>query len=227
MSSYTNPVVKIATSISSDGLSFILNDITGNYSGTNTGGYNAPNIPSADVTQVLVRIYQYGQTIPTLLTFTVLSNIITAATLTTPAGIVTNILSDLASTVWPFDNITPYNLTITNVYLGFAATDKITDQVWTFSYEISGSYFGSDSPVPFDLITSVDLLVNCTTCCCIKKMAANLKPDCCSCGNNLMQYLKAKAMLESAQASADIGQYDSAQCALIKASELCNCKNCN
>lgn len=220
-----SPTLKISASISSDCLSFTFNDTTGIYNiTTNPGGYNTPNIPSSEITLAKVRVYQYGQTVPTLLTFVVLTNVIQSATLTTPSGTVTNILADLASTVFPFDNVTPHNLIITNVYLGMASTQNITDQVWTISYEVSGI----DAAVPFDLITSIDELVSCSACCCIKKMASNLKPNCCECGDSLMQYLKAKAMLDAAEACADIGQYDNAQAAIVKAAELCasSCSTC-
>lgn len=222
-----NPDLKISATITSGGLSFTFNDTTGVFNNPNNlGGYGGGvNIPSSSVTLVKVRVYQYRQTIPTLLTFTVLTNVITAATLTTPSGTVTNILANLASTVWPFDNITPHNLTITNVYLGFAATQQISDQVWTFSYEVSGV----DSAIPFDLITSIDELIDCSADCCIKKMGATLALGCCDCNDGqLMQYFRAKAMLFAANDAADMGQYDAAQNALIKAQDFCNssCKTC-
>lgn len=228
MSALISPTLSIDVDISADQLSFSLTDTTGTYP-TPTTGYGTPNIPSSAVTLNKVGIYQYGDTIPSLLTFTIASNVITAATLTTPSGVVTNVYSSLTSTAWPFiGGVNP--LPITNVILGFAATDKMTDQVYTFSYEISGSYVNSMVTYTFDLITSLDQLYPCNTQCCVEKMAVNMGNGCCSdcMDDKLWKYLKAKAMLCSAIASADVGQYESAQCAITKASEICtgNCNTC-
>lgn len=227
MSQLGTPTVTISITIPSACTSFVLTDTTGVYSATNTGGYNtAVNIPSSAVQTVKVRVYQYGATVPTLFTFTVLTNVVTAATCTKPDGTVTNILADLSNTAWPFTGASAFN--ILGTYLGFASGQKLSDQVWTIAYEIIGVYSNGGIDYDFDLTTSNDELVSCNTCCCVKKMAANLKTNCCECGDALMRYLKANAMLESAEACADIGEYDSAQKAIMKASELCDqsCTSC-
>lgn len=230
MAALGNPTLVISAPVASDCKSFAFSDDTGAYNvSTNPHGYGGGvNIPSSAVQNFYIRVYQYGQTTPYLFTFSVNTNTITAATLTAPNGTVTNIFSSLTSTVFPFSSATSNAFSILNTWIGFSSSQKLSDQVWTISYEIVGVYTNLGIDYDFDLITSVDLLVDCNTCCCIKKMAANLKTNCCDCGNALMTYLKAKAMLDSANASADIGEYDAAQKAIEKASELCdqNCSGC-
>lgn len=230
MAALSDPTLVLDTDLATDCQAFEISDDTGSYNATtNPGGYGGGvNIPSNSVQSNIIRIYQYGETVPTTFTFTVLLNVVTAATWTTPAGVVTNILADLTSTVWPFSTATSNTLSISNEWLGFDEDENISDQVWTISYEITGTYTNGGADYDYALITSNDELVDCNTRCCIKKMAAALKPNCCECGDKLMTYLKAKAMQEAAVASADVGEYDAAQKAIEKAAEICdnNCQGC-
>lgn len=225
MSALANVDLKIGITLSSDGKSFIFEDKTGTYNvTTNPGGYNTPNIPSSGVTTAKIGVYQYNATVPWLFTFTVVSNIVTALTLTKPDGTVSNILADLTSTVFPFTGVSVFN--ILNTYLDYPTDKPIGDMVWTFSYEISGTY-NNGGVFTFDITTTCDFLVWCNTDCCVKKMFVNLGCACCD-DNALQNALKAKATLLTAIYSAEVGQYDAAQKAITKASDICtcNCRGC-
>lgn len=221
-----NPILQISVTIASDLKSFNFSDDTGVYASPgNIGGYETPNIAINDVSTVKVAIYQYGQTIPVIITFTVSSGTITAAIVTVPNGTSTNILSLLTSTVWPFSNSATNPLNIPNTWLGFSSTQTLPDMVWTFGYEIIGGYT-SGTAFTFDLNTSIDELIDCTVVCCNKKQYVNLGN--CGCDNNKQEIAdRTWVMIKSAKCAAEVGQYEAAQCAITKAIALCGeCKSC-
>lgn len=225
MSALGNPSLNIGISVSNFGKEFIFSDTTGTYNSiTNPTGYGTPNINSNSVTTATIGVLQFNQTIPYLFTFTISSGTISAATLTAPDGTITDIFADLTSTAFPFISGTnPF--IITNVYLGFPIDKMITDMVWTFNYEIIGSYVNSSVTYDFDLNTSSDILVYCNTECCVKKMFVNLGCGCCD--EKLDAALRADAMLKTAKYSAEVGQYCAAQNSINKAQELCHSCNCS
>jgi hypothetical protein len=208
--------------VSCDGKSFSFTDATGDYDATtNPGGYGNPNISSSYVEQAFIGVYQYKATVPYLFTFTISTNVVTDATVTAPDGTVTNIFSDITDDAFPFTGSSAF--TMLNTYLGYSEDQKIQDMVWTFSYEIKGSYVSGITHT-FDTATTCDYLVSCNTECCVKKMFVNLGCACCDDGK-LMSALKAKAELQSAKYSAEVGQYCAAQNSITKAASLCGC-NC-
>lgn len=227
MAAKGTPDLEISASIATDLLSFNFSDDTGLYNvTTNPIGYGTPNIAINDVTQVKVFITQYRQTIPIYIVFTVASGVISQAILTIPNGTSTDVTSLLTSTIWPFSNSTTNPLNIPNTWLGLSSTQTIPDQVWTFGYEIIGAYTTSQA-YTFDLNTSIDELVDCTVKCCNEKQYANLFLCGCGCDDNQLIANKTWAMIKSARACANLGRYDSAQCAITKAIELCGgCKSC-
>ncbi len=224
MSVTPKPTTSIVAKEAVDCNSFTLYDSTGTYdASTNPGGYGAPNIASSAVTQLLINVYPDGFTVPYVFTFTIVSNVISALTVTAPNGTITNIFADLVSNVWPFTSTILF--TILNSYLGFTG-NTLVDGHWIITYVISGPDDGNGNP--FSVTTSTDKLFVCNTCICVKKLYINLDPDC-NCSDSAISVAnKSKALLEAAKNSEAVGIYDEAAVTLKKAQEICvkNCKSC-
>lgn len=197
-------------------------DSSGNYSVVapiNLTGYGAPNLASSAVTSATISVYKYGETVPYIFTFTIASNVITAATLTTPASVVTSIFSLLTATVFPFSTASPFVLIAD--WLGYGTDSSFTSGAFYVEYNVTDG--------TTNYTTSVDQLMICTTDCCIRGMQADLDSRGCGCSEAEMdKAMKAKMWLSSAIWAMEQGDIDKSQANLLFAQSLCegNCGNC-
>lgn len=90
-------------------------------------------------------------------TLTVVTNVVTAATMTLGAAAPVDILSNLASTVFPFTSANPFSLTDTDYH---ATMPQFQDQVYDVTYNITGTAGLNET-------TTGVILTTCTTSCCI------------------------------------------------------------
>lgn len=190
-------------------------DNTGAYDASqNPGGYGAPNPTSDAVTKYVLNILQPNATIPYIYTFTVSAGTITAATQTTPAGVVTNILSSLLFTNFPFTATHPFK--ITNDMLGGSATDSIPDGVYNAAITVSGTG-------PFTATNDADFLLQCVVCKCKDQQFSKLSPADCNCDCGKIEKLMAiDAFIQAANSAMDVGYSAQAQIDITKAADLCN-----
>ena len=210
----------ITLAVNSTCTTMTLTDSTGTYDvTTNPLGYGLPGgIASADVTSLVIVVNLPGGTYFTY-TFTIVANVITAATLSINGGTATNILASLLSTVFP--------LTSFDLWNGYGVTlPTFDDGVIEVDYTIGGTNNAYGSSQTFNYTTSSTILVPCETCCCVEKMALAIDPDCSCSEDSMWNYLRASTYLEVAKYNTHIGKTAVAQTALDKAGEICNCKNC-
>ncbi len=196
-------------------------DSTGLYSAsTNTGGYGSPNVASSAITSATILVLQNGFATGYTFTFTIATNVITAATVTAPNGTITTITSDLTSTVFPFSEDEPF--VIIADWLGFGEDSQFVSDAYYFEYNITNGVTTYTS--------SVDQLIVCQTCCCIRTMVSNLED--CNCDDkngSLDKAVKAQMFYDSAIWSMQNGEADKSVNSLNVAKTLCdgNCAGCN
>lgn len=201
----------------------LFNDTTGSLGAAcaddeNPLGYGmVGGITSAMVTKAILNVYYASSTVPFVFTFTVASNVITAATLTDINGNVTDILADLSSTAFPlvdfYVNDADYGVTF----------PELNDGIYNFDYTISGLDTSGDS---FIYTTSGGNLVDCKVDCCIENKYKDLDVNC-DCFNNKKDYIiMSEIFLSAARFSVNIGHDTKVQGFLNKATELCN-QNCD
>ncbi len=191
-------------------------DETGSYSSDNTGGYGSPNLASSAVTSATILVLQNGFTSGYTFTFTIASNVITAATLTGPNGDITTITSDLTSTVFPFTTVYPF--VIIADWLGFGVDSQFVSDGYYIEYNIT------DGTTTYT--SSRDELITCLTCCCVRTMVSNLTD--CSCEDEALQKAtKAQIFLDSAVWAMENGEVDKSVNNLNVAKALCGDTNCN
>jgi hypothetical protein len=68
----------------------------------NDGGWGAPNTLTTDITSATIEITPKGYILPITFTFTIVNDVITAATRTDEFSVVVNVLPLLSSVVFPF-----------------------------------------------------------------------------------------------------------------------------
>lgn len=112
----------------------LFNDTTGVYNvSSNPTGYGAPNVASTAITSAVISIQPPSYDDPIVFTFTLSSGTVTAATRTDTFGVVTNILSLLNTTSFPF-----VDLEINSILLfGDATKNTLEDGSWTVIYTIT------------------------------------------------------------------------------------------
>ncbi|CAK0771678.1 hypothetical protein CCP3SC1AL1_570016 [Gammaproteobacteria bacterium] len=176
-----------------------------------TADYGGGTVTTASITGCVITVNLIGGSYLTY-TFTVLNNTITAATLGISGATATSILSELASTVFPFV-ATPFDL-----WADYGVTvPTFADGVVEVDYTISG--------IGYAYTTSAAKTVLCVTlCCALQNMGQKITPDDC-CENCLWEYLKAEAYSDLAVMSTNIGNTDRAALFIEKAQALCDC-NC-
>ena len=178
-----------------------------------TADYGAGGNPtSASITTVIMSIFLSGQTIATLLTFTVAANVISALTRTDPDTTVTNIFTLLTNTVFPFDSADPG--IITGEMLGLGEDSQIPDGSHLFDYSVTDGIVTAEN-------TSYELFDRIANCC-IKKKVADNDPNCGCSDTELTNILWANQLLISAQGAACTGRFDDADDNIKKANEVCN-----
>lgn len=198
-------------------------ETTGDYDvSLNPTGYGTPNFASASATLMTLIVLAYGQTTGYTFTFTLASGVITACTVTDPAGTITDIYADLTWTVFPFTEDQPFVLN--SSWIGYAEDEAITSGAFNFESEVTDGTDDNNYTA-----TSDDLLV-CTTCCCVKNMEADLDPECCDgCGDDALNKVrKARVFLNGAIEAMARGEVDKSQLQLLLAQEICSgkCKTC-
>lgn len=196
-------------------------DSTGDYDVTlNPTGYGTPNLGSDAIVAVQVIITPYGDAVGYTFDFTVVTNIITVATVTAPDGTVTDILADLVSTAWPWIvDVNP--LIIIGDYLGFGTDSEITSGGFNIEYIIDegAEQFSFDE----------DHLIACQVCCCVRNAAADLEATNCECqAEKLNNAINAQIFFDAAVWATEGGEIDKGVANLAMAKKLCEgkCTNC-
>jgi len=183
-----------------------------------TSDYGGGTVTTASVTSAVVLVRNKSTGTYFTYTFTVSSGTITAATASLDGGAAVDILSQLDSTAWPF--IVDVNeLSLWKTYTNFTQPD-FDDAVYQPEYTISGT-----SGSAYSYTTSVAVLKDCDTCCCISKVFAALDPNCDCCDSSRDKAMEMDTWLHTAKAAAAIGDVTKAVEALAKASDMCEC-NC-
>lgn len=187
---------------------------------TNPGGYGNPNPRSLDTTSYILNVLLPEATIPFIYTFTVSAGTITAATQTTPAGVVTNILADLLFDSFPFTEEEPFR--ITGEMLGNGEGSKLTDGVYNGAVTESGLN-SNDSDEPYEVTNDYDFLLQCQVCKCKDQQFSKLSPADCNCDCGKVEKLMAiDAFIQAANSAMDVGYSTQAQINITKASDLCS-----
>jgi hypothetical protein len=110
----------------------LFNDTTGVYDAvTNEGGWGAPNTLSSAITSATIEITPKGYITPIIFTFTIVNDVITAATRTDEFGVVVNVLSLLSSTVFPFFDF-EFN---SELLYGSSPSSDLVDGSYLVTYE--------------------------------------------------------------------------------------------
>lgn len=195
-------------------------DPTGTYNAsTNPGGYGSPNLASSAVTKAILNVYKYGDTVPVIFTFTVSSNVITAATVTRSGETAVSILADLASTAFPIVEASP--LAIIGEYLTGEEDSDIESDTYYFEYSVT------DGTTTY--LYTVDQLLVCTTCCCVGSMQRELNAADCKCDKDkIMKAFTAQVYLDAAIWSMEKEEIEKAHNNIAYAKELCagGCQDC-
>lgn len=196
-------------------------DTTGTYdSGTNPGGYGAPNVEATDIEDAVLIVTPYGWTNGYVFHFSITNLSITDATVTAPDGTVTNIFSDLATKTFPFTEAEPF--IIISDYMEMGTDEEITSSAYHLEYSVNDStdsyYYESDE------------LIVCQVWNCTHNQQADLDAEDCQCenGSTIELAMKAQIMLDSAIYAMENGDVEKSQSNLVYAKELCDgkCKNC-
>lgn len=194
-------------------------DTAGVYSATNTGGYGTPNVASSAITSATLLVLPYGSTVGYTFTFTIASSVIANATVTDPAGTVTNILADLTYTAFPFATATPF--IVIGEWMGNGADSELTASAYYFEYNVSD---GTNT-----YTNSINQLITCQVCCCVRNSQSDLVATDCSCQEPKIETaMRATIFLESAIWAMENGEVDKSYTNLMMAKSLCegSCTNC-
>jgi len=210
----TQPNLTIDVYTNSGCSELLLQDTTGEYDvNTNVGGYGLPGGPTLDditLCEIIVTYNSLGAYIT--YSFTVLSQLIVAATLAVGGGAPTNILTSLPSTVWPFEAANPFNLVD-----GYGVTlPTFTDDVFKVEYSIEGTV-----PDTFDFDTIAYEPVVCNSRCCINRKFIALDPSCGCSNDKIKSALYGEALLNQVEIAAEQGDLTGALQALSELNKLC------
>lgn len=187
------------------GENLYMQDATGSYSASNPGGYGAPNATSASMTSSSIVVNING--VAVTYSFTLASNVVTAATVTLGSGTPIDILADLDSTVWPFVDANPFN--ITPSYWD-DSLPTLEDVNYNVRYTVSNG-----TPVS----TTDNYMYTFNTACCISQSLtqANMNDR-----EGLVNKLIPFAYMLVAQYNSAAGSITAANAAINKAYSLCN-----
>jgi len=196
-------------------INFIIS--TGSYNATtNPGGFGVPNPASSVMTSMTILVLPYGFTAGYTFTFTLSSNVITAATSTAPNGTITDIYSSLTSTVFPFSSDAPF--VITGAMLGYGTSSQIPSDCFYFEMNMS------DGTTTYT--ATLDYLTTCVACCCVRTMEAALDGDCDCEADNVKSAARGRILLNCAIWAMEDNSVDKAHTIINKVTEICG-KNCN
>ena len=169
-------------------------DETKPYSSLNTGGYGTPNIELTDITAATVAVY--------------LPNTVTPV-----------IVNVYINGVFPNTNNVPF--TITNVMLGFDATEPLPSGKYKIVYTVSGT--------DFNYSISCFTYVLCNEKLCIKNKALSIDYDCDCSVNDRNTLLQMNLLYNSIKLAAECGNINSADNMLLVLQKMCKltkCDNC-
>ncbi len=193
-----------------------LTDDTGLYP-TSAEGYGLPSgIAVNDVSSLVITVNLNGGIYFTY-TFVISSGTITSCLLSINGGTGTEIVTLLASTTFPL-----VDFSLFNEDYGVTLPD-LEDGIVEVDYVIAGAV----AEEAFNYLTDESVMISCQICCCINKLGLNVDIDCDCSEGSMMNYLKASTYLEIAAMNMDIGKNETAQAALDKATEICNCGGCS
>lgn len=210
--------LKVLVYVSADGQELWLEDTTGSYSTDNTGGYGLPGgAPSSAVTSFSIVLSFTSLPVDVTYSFTVASNVITAATATLASGTPVNILSELVSTTFPFTSANPFQL---NGDYGLELPE-LEDMVYEVTYQIDGTY----TLEAFDYETSIQTLYNYNTYCCLSKAYTNLQLSNLN-PNEMSPIMIADGYMKTAIAANGDGLTDMANDYIQRAKALCDTLDC-
>lgn len=207
-----SPDVKIGLFLNDARNSYFLEDLTGLYSPTNTGGYGLPGGPGVnDITGLTITL-NYTQLGTNLVyVFTIADGTITDATMALGGSTPTNIISVLPSTVWPFTSANRFELTG-----DYGVTlPSLSDQVYEVTYEITGEYL----TVPFDFSAQTVDLYDVNTVCCASTKAIQLNINDIDKENRI---LKVYGWLITAHSAVENDLIDKANNYINRAATLCS-----
>lgn len=178
-----------------------ISELTGTYNAvSNLGGYGAPNATTGQVTATIL-------------------------TITNPNGTVYTI-DLLATTYFPTtDTLLEYVIPLSEIGGG----TTISDGQWTFLYTVTTTI---DTVVTVYQVTR-SYIFTCGSECCVAELLANIDDVDCNCQDTtdqIMDYLKAKAFLDSLKYAAFCGNtnaYAKLKNILDKMCAKTSCKTCN
>ena len=196
-------------------------DNTGTYNvTTNVGGYGTPNLASSAVTSATLYILPYGYATGWTFTFTIVTNVITACSVTSPSAVVTIITTDLVNTIFPFTEATPF--VINNEWFEGEADSEIASSTYYFEYNVTN---GTDT-----YTSSADRVIVCQVCCCVRNAEADLDATDCECQNSKVESaMRGQIFLDSAIWAMEDGDVEKSYANLMFAKKLCEgngCSNC-
>lgn len=222
------PDLSINVTVGADCSGFTVDDTTREYDiTTNPEGYGLPDGPTInDVDSLVIVVTNQSAGWYLTYTFTISSGTITAATLGVSGATATNILTELASTTWPF--ITGVNAFDATADYGVTIPD-LTDGVYQIEYTIAGTAIGSGgTPEDFSYTTSEQPVLACDLCCCIDTMFYDAAG--CECGcDKAENAMKARYYAMATKFAAERGDTDLAVNIFEKAQSICDdgCSGCN
>lgn len=152
-------------------------------------------------------------------TFTIGTNVISAATLSLDGGTGTDILAELSSTAFPFIlNVNEFDL-----WADYGVTlPDFDDAVYQIEYTITRT-----TATAYSYTTSKMNVRDCDLCECIAGKLIDIDPSCDCSDKNIPFVQRIQALNQSAIFAAEKGMTTKAVNALNKAIELCNCSSCN
>lgn len=215
----------IATTINEACDTMTLADTTGEYPAA-ANGYASPDaIIHDDVLTLTIVVRNKSTGTYFTYAFGILLQVTQTTTLSLNGGTATNIHTEVGPLAFPF--ITDVNEFDLWADYGVTLPD-FDDAVYQIEYTITGqSTGGGGSPLTdFSYTTSVAVLKDCDTCCCISGKFAALDPNCNCSSAALDLAIQADTWLKTARAAAAMGDVTKAVAALTKADETCNCSDC-
>jgi len=219
------PDLKINVTVGAECSNFEIDDTTGAYDvSTNPEGYGLPDGPTVnDVAGLVIVVTNQSEGWYLTYTFTISSGTITACTLGLSGATATNILTSLASTVWPF--ITGVNAFDATADYGVTIPD-LTDGIYQIDYTITGTALGDDGqPTAFSYTTSEQPVLSCDLCCCIDNMF--IESAGCGCDDKACNAMRARYYAILAKYAAGRGDVDVAINNFEKAQSFCDgCGGC-
>lgn len=202
----------------------LFSDITGSLVAVCNDDYNefgyglVGGIALDDVTSAQLNVYYPSITTPVTFNFIIASHVITECKHTDLNGTITDITSLLESTVFP---LTDFDVTLAAYNV---IQPILTDGIIKWDYTISGMSGGES----FSYTTSDEVLVSCSTDCCIENKYVDLDLSCGCFGDKIKDLILSEVLLQGAKYAMNVGQDSKAEAMLTKAKEICdsNCKDC-